>query len=57
MALYGPNSETSLVAEDDDGGAGRNSMITAQLEPGEYYVQVRHYSEEGSGPYRILVGR
>ncbi len=58
MKLFGPNSQTSLVAEDDDGGAGRNSKIVADLAPGEYFVQVRHYnSSAGIGDYTILVSR
>jgi len=57
MALFGPNSETNLLAEDDDSGAGRNSLITATLEPGVYFVQIRHYSGAGTGAYRILVTR
>jgi hypothetical protein len=54
MQLYGPDSLTRLIAEDDDGGTGLNSMIEAALQPGEYYVQVKHYSPEAKGAYRIL---
>ena len=57
MTLYGPDSKTAKVAEDDDSGAGRNAQIRADLLPGEYYVQVRHYSEERTGDYRIQVSR
>ena len=56
MKLFGPDSETALIAEDDDGGVGRNSKIVADLLPGEYFVQIRHYnSTSGSGKYDILV--
>lgn len=56
MKLFGPNSETALIAEDDDGGVGRNSKIVADLMPGEYFVQIRHYnSNSGSGEYDIRV--
>ena len=39
MKLFGPNSQTSLAAEDDDGGVGLNSRIAARLIPGQYFVQ------------------
>lgn len=54
MQLYGPDSSTRLVAEDDDGGTGLNSMIEAALQPGQYYVQVKHYSPNAKGAYRVL---
>ena len=57
MKLFGPNSMTALVAEDDDSGAGSNSRILASLPVGEYYVQVRHWSARGTGKYSILVKR
>ena len=56
MSLYGPNSPTILVAEDDDSGAGRNAKIAAELAAGTYYVQVRHYNlAGGTGAYSIKV--
>lgn len=56
MKLFGPNSPTALVAEDDDGGEGQNSRITASLMPGEYLVQVRHFNlMNGMGDYTIRV--
>ncbi len=54
MKLFGPESKTQLLAEDDDGGQGYNSRIVADLNPGEYYVQIRHYnSNQGTGEYSI----
>ncbi|MSR61216.1 MAG: peptidase [Planctomycetes bacterium] len=55
LSLYGPNSATKLIAQDDDSGAGSNARIEASLQPGTYQVQVRHYSPGGTGPYRIWV--
>ena len=56
MKLFGPNSQTQLIAEDDDGGQGRNSRITANLSPGDYFAQIRHYnSSSGEGNYTIKV--
>lgn len=58
MALYGPDSRTSLIAEDDDSGTEWNSRITAELTPGDYYVQIRHYSRTtGTGEYGIRVSK
>ncbi len=56
MKLFGPDSETALIAEDDDGGSGRNSKIVADLMPGDYFVQIRHYNtSSGTGQYSIIV--
>lgn len=56
MKLFGPNSATSLLEEDDDSGYGLNPRISAPLLPGEYFVQVRHYDRsEGTGKYTITV--
>jgi hypothetical protein len=58
MKLFGPGSTTDLIAEDDDGGAGRNSRIVADLSPGEYFVQIRHYNTAGgTGDYAIKVSK
>jgi len=56
MKLFGPDSDTSLIDEDDDGGKGRNSKINADLAAGEYIVQIRHYNtRRGTGAYSIIV--
>jgi hypothetical protein len=57
MALLGPDSQTRLVAEDDDSGYGRNAKINQILMPGTYYVRVRHFSEKQVGRYKIGVRR
>jgi len=58
MKLFGPGSTTDLIAEDDDGGEGWNSKIVADLSPGEYFVQIRHYNTSGgSGDYFIKVSK
>ena len=44
MKLFGPNSQTALITEDDDGGLDTNASIAAALIPGTYYAQVRHYN-------------
>ena len=58
MKLFGPNSETALIAEDDDSGIGSNARIAADLLAGEYLTQVRHYnSARGLGDYTIKVSK
>lgn len=56
MKLFGPNNQTLLIAEDDDGGVGLNSRIARSLVGGDYYVQIRHYNRSsGTGSYKIAV--
>ena len=56
MKLFGPNSETALIAEDDDSGLETNARIAGDLIAGEYFVQIRHYSRTGgTGKYSIKV--
>jgi hypothetical protein len=56
MKLFGPNSETALIAEDDDSGTGANARLAENLLAGDYYVQVRHYNRaSGKGNYSIRV--
>ncbi len=58
MRLYGPDSPTDVIAEDDDSGIGTNARIAASLVPGLYYAQVRHYNRaNGQGDYTIRVRR
>jgi hypothetical protein len=58
MKLFGPDSRTQLIAEDDDSGPGVNPQIMADLLPGRYFVQVRHYNQtQGTGNYTIKVYR
>jgi hypothetical protein len=55
MTLFGPNSRTQKLAEDDDSGPDTNPQISAILQPGEYYARVRHYSAQATGEYEIRV--
>jgi hypothetical protein len=56
MKLFGPNSETALIGEDDDSGIDTNARIATSLIAGEYFVQVRHYNRAtGMGDYSIKV--
>ena len=58
MKLFGPTSQTNLIAEDDDAGIGLNARIVRTLNPGQYFAQVRHYNKAGgTGSYTIKVSR
>lgn len=58
MRLFGPNNETDLIREDDDSGVGANAKISAELVPGIYFIQIRHYNRErGTGDYTIKVSK
>ena len=58
MRLFGPNSATNVIAEDDDSGEGTNARLAASLVPGLYYAQVRHYNRTGGkGDYSIRARR
>ena len=58
MKLFGPESQTTLIAEDDDSGPGLNSRIARSLQPGTYFVQIRHFNPaRGTGAYRVSVAR
>lgn len=55
MGLFGPDSQTELIAEDDDSGRWLNARIATELQPGTYYVRIRHYRPTGTGEYEVLV--
>lgn len=58
MKLFGPNEATRLIAEDDDSGYATNARISADLIPGTYWAQVRHYNRErGVGEYSVKLRR
>ena len=58
MKLFGPDSQTALIAEDDDSGVAYNARIGADLVEGRYYAQVRHSDRaRGKGNYTIRVWR
>lgn len=55
LSLFGPDSDTTLIAEDDDSGPGRLSLLVQNLVAGQYFVRVRHYSPRGTGSYGVSV--
>lgn len=52
ISLHGPNSETALLAADDDVADGV-ARIERDLAPGVYTVHVRHLRPRGTGRYRL----
>jgi hypothetical protein len=57
LGLFGPDSRTRLVAEDDDSGVSLNARVEPLLMAGRYFVRVRHTRPTGTGGYRISVRR
>jgi hypothetical protein len=57
LKLFGPDDPTRLIGEDDDSGPGNNAHLLANLVPGKYLAQVRHYRLTGTGKYTIRVQR
>ena len=57
LALFGPNSDTNLITQDDDSGPGLLSRIQESLAVGTYFVRVRHYSSAQTGAYGVRVRR
>jgi hypothetical protein len=57
MSLHGPNSETALLAGDDDSGSRANARIERDLAPGAYVIHVRHRRAKGTGRYRLSLTR
>lgn len=57
LTLFGPDSDTTVIAQDDDSGPGTLSRIQRQLQPGTYFFRVRHFSPGGMGAYGVRVRR
>ena len=55
VSLFGPNSETRLIVEDDDSGPGTLSLLVQDMAVGQYVVRVRLFSPASTGPYGISV--
>jgi len=55
LTLLGPDDASTVVAWDDDLGAGPNARLVRKLQPGEYWVNVRHHDPTGTGTYDVGV--
>lgn len=51
--LYDQN-ETQIVTN-DNGGSGRNFLITRELSPGRYYLRVRAHSSSSTGSFTLFI--
>ncbi|MES2794603.1 MAG: M12 family metallopeptidase [Bacteroidota bacterium] len=57
MKVFGPDSQTNLIAEDDNSGPFMNSKLVLSLIPGKYYIQIRHSDNQATGTYKIFVSK
>jgi hypothetical protein len=55
MTLHGPNDPGAVLAWDDDRGKGLNARIVRKLQPGSYWLSVRHKNPNGAGSYSVGV--
>jgi hypothetical protein len=55
MTLQGPNDPGAVLAWDDDRGQGANARIVRKLQPGAYWLGVRHKLPGGTGTYSVAV--
>ena len=55
LTLHGPNDAGAILAWDDDAGKGLNARIVRKLQPGSYWLTVRHKLATGTGSYSIGV--
>jgi hypothetical protein len=55
LALHGPGDPGAVLAFDDDRGRGLNARIVRKLQPGPYWLTVRHKQPGGTGGYTIGV--
>jgi hypothetical protein len=53
LTLHGPGDRGALLTWDDDSGKGPNARIVRKLQPGEYWLTVRHKEPAGSGNYSV----
>ena len=55
LTLHGPNDAGAVLTWDDDRGRGTNARIVRKLQPGEYWVSVRHKDPTATGTYSVGV--
>lgn len=49
------DSDKTVIAWDDDTGKLRNAQIVKALSKGKYIVRIRHYSDKGTGNYKVIL--
>lgn len=55
LTLHGPTDPGAVITWDDDHGQGRNARIVRKLQPGSYWLTVRHKQASDTGQYTIGV--
>jgi len=55
MALHGPADPGAVITWDDDRGRGLNARIVRKLQPGDYWLTVRHKHAGATGLYTVGV--
>jgi hypothetical protein len=55
LTLHGPGDPGAVITWDDDRGRGLNARIVRKLQPGEYWLTVRHKNPSAVGQYTIGV--
>ncbi|HIO92175.1 MAG TPA: tyrosinase/peptidase [Leucothrix mucor] len=55
ISLFGPNSTTNQIAQNDDGGANVNARLVLSLAVGSYHLAVRLFNSAATGSYAIRV--
>ena len=55
LTLHGPDDPGAVLSWDDDRGRDQNARIVRKLEPGSYWLTVRHKQSGGTGTYTIGV--
>ncbi|HNW65423.1 MAG TPA: M12 family metallopeptidase [Piscinibacter sp.] len=53
LTLHGPGDPGAVLSWDDDRGRGLNARIVRKLQPGEYWLTVRHKTPAATGSYTI----
>jgi astacin (peptidase family M12A) len=55
LTIHGPNDAGAVLAWDDDRGKGLNARIVRKLQPGTYWLSVRHKNPAATGTYTVGV--
>jgi hypothetical protein len=55
LTLHGPDDRGAILAWDDDLGRGLNARLVRKLQPGSYWLSVRHKDPTATGVYSIGV--
>jgi hypothetical protein len=55
LTLHGPNDPGAVLTWDDDRGRGLNARIVRKLQPGSYWLSVRHKQPAATGQYTVGV--